>query len=106
MNITLAKLPLGQWRELTDTEIEMLHSLVADSVKTEEGSVGKKKASANQSQPARKKPSGNRPPRKDGGAGGKSSFGASGSRGQRGASKGPGASRNAPSAKGGGRKRR
>lgn len=123
MNITLAKLPLGQWRELTESEIEMLHSLVADSVKTEEGSVGKKKASANQSQPARKKaPSGNRPAAKSGGAGKKSSFGTSdsrGGRGQRGVSKGAGAkksgskssagsrgaSRNA-APKGGGRKRR
>ena len=126
MNITLAKIPLGQWRELTEEEIAMLHSLVADSVKTEEGSVGKKKAAANQSQatkPARKKaPGGNRPARKEGGAGKKSSFGASearGGRGQRGASKGPGAkksgaksnagsrgaSRNA-APKGGGRKRR
>jgi 23S rRNA pseudouridine2604 synthase len=126
MNITLAKLPLGQWRDLTDTEIETLHSMVADSIMTEEGSVGKKKAAANQAQgaqPARKKPTtGSRPPRKDGGPGKKSSFGGSDARGrgQRGASKGPGAkksgtksntgsrgaSRNAPSAKGGGRKRR
>jgi 23S rRNA pseudouridine2604 synthase len=127
MNITLAKIPLGQWRELTETEIATLHSMVADSVMTEEGSIGKKKAAANQSQtsqPARKKSSsGSRPPRKEGGAGKKSGFGASdakGGRGQRGASKGPGAkksggksntgsrgaSRNAPAAKGGGRKRR
>jgi 23S rRNA pseudouridine2604 synthase len=128
MNITLTKIPLGQWRELTETEIATLHSMVADSVMTEEGSIGKKKAAANQSQPsnkpARKNTSGsNRPPRKEGGAGKKSGFGASDAksgRGQRGPSKGPaakksggksntgsrGASRNAPAAKGGGRKRR
>ncbi|MBD1395641.1 23S rRNA pseudouridine(2604) synthase RluF [Pontibacter sp. JH31] len=126
MNITLTKIPLGQWRELTETEIAMLHSLVADSVKTEEGSVGKKKAAANQSQatkPARKKsPVGNRPARKEGGPGKKSSFGASdakGSRGQRGASKGAGTKKSGPKSntgsrgasrnaapKGGGKKRR
>ncbi|MCP2044835.1 23S rRNA pseudouridine(2604) synthase RluF [Pontibacter sp. HSC-36F09] len=127
MNITLAKLPLGQWRELTDEEIATIQSQVADSAKTEEGSVSKKKAATNQtssSQPARKKSTtNNRPPRKEGGAGKKSGFGASdakGGKGQRGASKGPGAkksggkssagargaSRNAPAAKGGGRKRR
>ncbi|MBX0332429.1 23S rRNA pseudouridine(2604) synthase RluF [Pontibacter sp. HSC-14F20] len=127
MNITLAKLPLGQWRELTDDEIATIQSQVADSAKTEEGSVSKKKAATNQtssSQPGRKKTTtSNRPARKEGGAGKKSNFGASDSkvgRGQRGASKGPGAkksggkssagargaSRNAPAAKGGGRKRR
>ncbi|PKV76135.1 23S rRNA pseudouridine(2604) synthase RluF [Pontibacter ramchanderi] len=127
MNITLAKLPLGQWRELTDEEIAEIQSQVADSVKTEEGSSSRKKSTANQShtaQPARKKTAtSNRPARKDNGTGKKSSFGASeskGGRGQRGASKGPGAkksggksragsrgaSRNALAAKGGGRKRR
>ena len=127
MNITLAKLPLGQWRELTDEEIAAIQSQVAESVKTEEGSGSKKKPAANQTQtaqPARKKSTtSNRPPRKEGGTGKKSGFGASesrGGKGQRGASKGPGAkksggkssagsrgaSRNAPAAKGGGRKRR
>jgi 23S rRNA pseudouridine2604 synthase len=126
MNITLAKLPLGQWRELTDEEIAMLQSLVAASVKTEEGSVAKKKEAASQSQapkPARKKTAaGSRPARKEGSAGKKSSFGAGeakGSRGQRGASKGAGAKKSGAKSntgsrgaslnaapKGGGRKRR
>ncbi|WP_242918339.1 23S rRNA pseudouridine(2604) synthase RluF [Pontibacter liquoris] len=51
MNLTLAKLPLGQWRNLTDPEIAELQQLVATSVKTEEGSTGKKRASEG---PARK----------------------------------------------------
>ncbi|WP_018478639.1 23S rRNA pseudouridine(2604) synthase RluF [Pontibacter roseus] len=119
MNITLAKLPLGQWRALTETEIATLHSMVADSVMTEEGSVTKKKPATNHtksSSSARKNAtSGGRPPRKETGA-----SDSKGGRGQRGASKGPGAkksgskssagsrgaSRNAPAAKGGGRKRR
>ncbi|MHC2991124.1 pseudouridine synthase [Pontibacter sp. HJ8] len=127
MNITLTKLPLGQWRALTESEVEMLQSMVAESSKTEEGSVSKKKATVSQTpaaQPARKKSTtGNRPPRKEGGAGRKSGFGATatkGAGGQRSASKSAGtkktgsksnagsrgANRNAPAAKGGGRKRR
>jgi len=124
MNITLAKLPLGQWRELTEAEVATLQSMVADSVKTEEGSVSKNKAATQQTPPARKKSTvGSSQGRREGGAGKKSSFGSGdtrGGRGQRGASKGPaakksggksntgsrGASRNAPAAKGGGRKRR
>ncbi|RAU83042.1 23S rRNA pseudouridine(2604) synthase RluF [Pontibacter arcticus] len=47
MNITLTKLPLGQWRYLTESEIEVLHSMVSESTKTEEGSIGKKKAASN-----------------------------------------------------------
>ncbi len=46
MNITLAKLPLGQWRNLTDAEVQELQSMVAESTKTEEGSVGKKRAAS------------------------------------------------------------
>ncbi|MFD2245422.1 23S rRNA pseudouridine(2604) synthase RluF [Pontibacter ruber] len=131
MNITLAKLPLGQWRELTESEVAMLQRMVADSTKTEEGSVSRKKAAAQQSQttqPAQKRtPAGSRPARKEGGAGKKSSFGRSearGNRGKSGAAKGEskaggsrksggkssagsrGASRNSPAAKGSGRKRR
>lgn len=124
MNITLAKLPLGQWRELTETEIATLQDMVAGSAKTEEGSASSKSTIGNKPQPVRKKAaSGSGQGRREGGMGKKSSFGSGdtrGGKGQRGASKGPaakksggksntgsrGASRNAPAAKGGGRKRR
>lgn len=46
MNITLAKLPLGQWRDLTEEEIRIIQSMVSGSTKTEEGSVSRKKAAA------------------------------------------------------------
>jgi len=46
MNITLAKLPLGQWRNLTEEEIRIIQSMVSGSTKTEEGSVSRKKAAA------------------------------------------------------------
>ncbi|MCC9169057.1 23S rRNA pseudouridine(2604) synthase RluF [Pontibacter harenae] len=42
MHLSLAKLPLGQWRNMTDAEVAELLRLVADSTKTEEGSVSKK----------------------------------------------------------------
>ncbi|MBF9254344.1 23S rRNA pseudouridine(2604) synthase RluF [Pontibacter sp. 172403-2] len=45
MNITLAKLPLGQWRNLTEEEIRVIQSMVSGSTKTEEGSVSRKKVS-------------------------------------------------------------
>lgn len=48
MNFTLAKLPLGQWRYMTEEEIRTLQLMVADSTKTEEGSIGKKRAASNQ----------------------------------------------------------
>ena len=38
MNVSLDKLPVGKWRELTSREMTMIHDLVADSVKTEEAS--------------------------------------------------------------------
>jgi 23S rRNA pseudouridine2604 synthase len=131
MNITLTKLPLGQWRPLTESEVATLQALVADSAKTEDGSEGKKKAPAHKpqtGQAAKKKSStGINTGRKEGGTGKKGSFGAGEGRGAKtkgGASKGTakgsgakksgsrssagsrGASRNAPAAKGGGRRRR
>lgn len=39
MNVTLDGLPLGKWRLLTPTELATIHQLVADSTKTEEGSL-------------------------------------------------------------------
>lgn len=36
MNVTLDKLPVGQWRDLTDAELARIHELVADSKKSVE----------------------------------------------------------------------
>jgi 23S rRNA pseudouridine2604 synthase len=38
MNVTLENLPIGKWRDLTETEMEQINAAIADSVKTEEGS--------------------------------------------------------------------
>lgn len=43
MHLSLTKLPLGQWRSMTETEVAELQRLVAESAKTEEGSAAKKK---------------------------------------------------------------
>ncbi|GAB3204084.1 23S rRNA pseudouridine2604 synthase [Pontibacter aydingkolensis] len=103
MHLSLNKIPLGQWRNMTETEIAELQRLVEGSTKTEEGSIGKKRAEA---------PAKNTKPKPRGGAsasgrpsrpgstprsGGKSSTGgknskpksgATSARGSRGASKG------------------
>ncbi len=41
MNISLEKLPVGSWRDLTEKEMKSILKLVDDSVKTEEASVKK-----------------------------------------------------------------
>jgi 23S rRNA pseudouridine2604 synthase len=38
MNITLANLPIGKWRNFTEAEIKTMDQLVADSSKTAESS--------------------------------------------------------------------
>ena len=38
MNVTLAHLPVGKWRELTAEEMKIIDNLIANSTKTEEGS--------------------------------------------------------------------
>ena len=38
MNLTLANLPIGQWRNLTANELEELNNLISSSIKTEEAS--------------------------------------------------------------------
>lgn len=43
MNITLSGIAPGKWRYLTPTEIEVINKLVADSIKTEEASLRKRK---------------------------------------------------------------
>ncbi|RIJ42372.1 23S rRNA pseudouridine(2604) synthase RluF [Pontibacter oryzae] len=104
MHLSLAKIPLGQWRSMTETEIAEMMRLVEHSTKTEEASGSKKKttgtdASTKSQKPkARSNAASSRPPRTGGGpkSGGKSSPGSkrdkpktSGSaRGSRGASKG------------------
>ncbi len=68
MHLSLNKIPLGQWRNMTEPEVAELLRLVAGSTKTEEGSVGKKRA-AEASAPAKS----NKPkPRTGGSAAGKS----------------------------------
>lgn len=38
MNVTLANLPVGKWRDLTAEEMKTINNLIATSTKTEEGS--------------------------------------------------------------------
>lgn len=38
MNISLGKIPVGGWRDLTEAEMKEIHQLVASSVKTEDAS--------------------------------------------------------------------
>lgn len=40
MNLTLDNLPIGQWRNLTQKELEVLNKMISSSVKTEEASRG------------------------------------------------------------------
>jgi 23S rRNA pseudouridine2604 synthase len=42
MHIQLDHLPIGTWRNLTETELKEINRLVAKSIKTEEASVNKK----------------------------------------------------------------
>ena len=39
MNISLGKIPVGGWRDLTDDEMKEIHQLVVGSVKTEDASI-------------------------------------------------------------------
>lgn len=41
MNVTLGKLKIGEWRELTSTELQEINRLVTTSVKTEDASLEK-----------------------------------------------------------------
>ncbi|MCX2740341.1 23S rRNA pseudouridine(2604) synthase RluF [Pontibacter anaerobius] len=43
MHLSLAKIPLGQWRNMTDAEVAEMMRLVEHSTKTEEGSTNKKR---------------------------------------------------------------
>ncbi|NDK57436.1 23S rRNA pseudouridine(2604) synthase RluF [Pontibacter fetidus] len=49
MHLSLNKIPLGQWREMTGTEVAEMMRLVESSSKTEEGSSGKKANSSGKS---------------------------------------------------------
>ncbi len=55
IHLTLTKIPLGQWRNMTETEVAELQRLVAASTKTEEGSAVKKKSGAGENAGAPKK---------------------------------------------------
>lgn len=100
MHLSLSKIPLGQWRNMTEAEVAELQRLIAGSTKTEEGSVGKKRAESsapaksNKPKPRGSAPAAGRPAARAGGApkgGGKSNKSRSSSqsaRGSRGASKG------------------
>ncbi|MFD2515409.1 23S rRNA pseudouridine(2604) synthase RluF [Pontibacter locisalis] len=44
MHLSLSKIPLGQWRNMTDPEVAELQRLIAGSTKTEEGSTSKKRS--------------------------------------------------------------
>lgn len=43
MNVNLGKLEIGEWRELTDPEMQQINKMVADSTKTEEASTDSQK---------------------------------------------------------------
>jgi len=64
MHLSLNKIPLGQWREMTETEIAEMMRLVESSTKTEEGSSAKKTSSSGKSSSA---PSGSKPKPRSGG---------------------------------------
>jgi len=60
MNISLKGIPLGEWRQLEQTEMAQIMSAIANSTSTEEGSIGQKRA--NKPDEAKKKaPSNARP---------------------------------------------
>jgi 23S rRNA pseudouridine2604 synthase len=124
MHLSLNKIPLGQWRNMTETEVAELQRLVASSTKTEEGSAAKKKSGSGQALAApvnkqtkpRKSTSPTGRSSKPGGSGPKSASGSKrekpksspNARGSRGASKGntPGGKGKSGAPKGGGRNRR
>lgn len=54
MNITLTKLPLGQWRFLTDKEVEELMELIKDSENTTKSSKGAKSPKTADNKPSAK----------------------------------------------------
>ncbi|MER2996815.1 23S rRNA pseudouridine(2604) synthase RluF [Pontibacter populi] len=54
MHLSLNKIPLGQWREMTETETAEMMRLVASSTKTEEGSATKKSNSSREGSAAPK----------------------------------------------------
>ena len=56
MNVTLDKLAIGQWRELTAKELAEINKMVANSSKTEEASVDNKKVKKQSSKKPTRKP--------------------------------------------------
>ena len=69
MHLTLTKIPLGQWRNMTVTEIAELQRMVEASTKTEEASTSRKKTGTTES--SRSARNSNPKPRKSGSSAGK-----------------------------------
>ncbi|MEJ8756999.1 23S rRNA pseudouridine(2604) synthase RluF [Pontibacter sp. H259] len=65
MHLSLNKIPLGQWREMTEPEIAEMMRLVESSTKTEEGSTTKKSSSTGKSSSSA---SGSKPKARSGGS--------------------------------------
>lgn len=58
MNINLGKLPLGDWRDLTSNELDIIYGMIEDSSDVDE----KKLKSSKPKQSNKPKPTGNKPP--------------------------------------------
>ncbi|TPE46342.1 23S rRNA pseudouridine(2604) synthase RluF [Pontibacter mangrovi] len=85
MHLSLSKISLGQWRNMTDAEVTEMMRLVEHSTKTEEASGGKKSnaAKAAPAKSPRPKPQGSSPAGKSGRAGGGAKSGKSAGFGKR-----------------------
>lgn len=58
MNINLGKLPLGDWRDLTSNELDIIYGMIEDSSDVDE----KKQKASKSKQSNKPKPTGNKPP--------------------------------------------
>lgn len=58
MNINLGKLPLGDWRDLTSNELDIIYGMIEDSTDVDE----KKQKTSKPKQSNKPKPTGNKPP--------------------------------------------
>lgn len=58
MNINLGKLPLGDWRDLTSNELDIIYGMIEDSSDVDE----KKQKASKPKQSNKPKPTGNKPP--------------------------------------------
>ncbi|MDX5483279.1 MAG: 23S rRNA pseudouridine(2604) synthase RluF, partial [Hymenobacteraceae bacterium] len=83
MHLSLHKIPLGQWRNMTDTEIAEMMRLIASSTKTEEGSTGKKRTTEAPAKGNKPNPRGSAPASKAAYGGGPAKGGKSTASGKR-----------------------